>query len=1032
MFSYGIVLAILLVTVYGQAINQPRAVSFTNSSITTSSSQRPTITRTITRTHHTGDTPPCCWVYGGSYAIRVNSWWSSTWSVPVATEVRTVLSYPNSVVVANTTTVTAHEIKASIEAWRRKLDTDLNTLHVSTDAIPSDLVNSTFLSEAASYGRSTLHLGTTAVSWAPDRQIGIGTDFLVWRAGIETYYPRVNATGGASLTKYEPEMCGTYTDYIYHAMRSGTWATYNTSLLLPTHFPVTSGPFGDLPVYRGGYWGLDIIPSDVTYVQELSTTVPYMTRQVLMNVPSEMMQWMAQEPSIIEEHPYIANCWTLPGVGQPTVHIPVAWATVTSSHIITMEGSIQPEPSSTENTAPQTKPLTPIATPGPTFESVSSDAESSLANVDGTPRTFDSTSTSAGLSSVQSSPSPQAAISTSDQSSDTIDPVNESPAGQSQAPTAALPNDSVTESPSETSVITSESPSVNAEVLPTAISDKERSDVPSDTQMRSETPPDQSQAAATTSPKSGGGADLSLNIPNTEDEVPSTRPQVATTATADIDAPSTHASIQTESIAVAFEASGDGTTATAATSFVEDNNQAFGASENQEPGQAETTTAIDGETEPVSKITIGSGITGFTPIGDLSAIVGSQTLSVGGPAATEAGHVLRLTSANKGLGLVIASAVEPSFPPAQGIATITANGSPYVASRVGSSAFVVGTQVVLPGSAVSVGSIAFSIESGRLLVGSGPSAETFARFENIATAESATPVSGPDALDVDQDATKSVVVIAGVTLLPDEMATIGGQSMALIENNIVVASGTSTSTLALPSNTPFNEDQQLVIDAQTFTVASAASGGVVIAGASILPGSAVAVSGRTFSLTGGALVIASQGSGTTATLAPASLEPFDVTFGDQVFTAVYEPVATAQSKTLYSDVTTVMVARPTSSASGEPADVSQSATTRPDFGAIIMSGLGVAADASVQVTQSEGRTEQGAETSLDLSSTSDSTSAPFRTEQMPTSSPNSDISEADTSGSPSASPSSGASSDWDMSLGLMVAAALMLLTVATL
>ncbi|KAI7679407.1 hypothetical protein KC319_g2786 [Hortaea werneckii] len=768
------------------------------------------------------------------------------------------------------------------------------------------------------------------------------------------------------------------------------------------------------------------------YVQELSTTVPYMTRQVLMNLPSEMMQWMAQEPSIIEEHPYIANCWTLPGVGQPTVHIPVAWATVTSSHIITMDGSIKPEPSSNENTAPRTKAPTPSATLRPTFESESSDTEFSLASGDGTPRTFDSTSTSAGLSGTQSSPSPQAATSTSDHLTDAIDPANESLAGQSQTPTAALPNDSVTESPSETSVITSESPSDNAEVLPTAISDKERSNVPSDTQMRSETPPDQSQAAATTSPKSGGGADSSLNIPNTVDEVPSTRPQVATTATADIDAPSTHASIQTESITVAFEASRDGRTATAATSFVDHNNQAFCASEKQEPGQTEKTTAIDGEAEPVSEITIGSGVTDFTPIGDLSAVVGSQTLSVGGPAATEAGHVLRLTSANEGLGLVIASAVEPSSAPAQGIATITANGSPYVASRVGSSAFVVGTQIVLPGSAVSVDSIAFSIESGRLIVSSGSSAETLAGFENTATAESATPISGPDALDVDQDATKSAVVIAGVTLLPDEMATIGGQSMTLIENNLVVASGTSTSTLALPSNTPFNEDRQLVIDAQTFTVASAASGGVVIAGASILPGSAVAVSGRTFSLTGDALVIASQGSATTAMLAPASPEPFAVTVGSQVFSAVFEPVATAQSKTLYSDVTTVMVARSTSSASGGPAGVSQSATTRPDLGAIIMSGLGVAADASEQETQSEGRTEQAAETSKDLSSTSDSTTAPFTTEPMPTSSPDSDISEAATGGPPSASPSSDASSGREISLGLMVAAALMLSTVAAL
>ncbi|KAI6797469.1 hypothetical protein KC363_g2071 [Hortaea werneckii] len=152
--------------------------------------------------------------------------------------------------------------------------------------------------------------------------------------------------------------------------------------------------------------------------------------------------------------------------------------------------------------------------------------------------------------------------------------------------------------------------------------------------------------------------------------------------------------------------------------------------------------------------------------------------------------------------------------------------------------------------------------------------------------------------------------------------------------------------------------------------------------------------------------------------------------GNQVFTAVYKPVATALSKTLYSEVTTVMVARPTSSVSGGPADASQSATTQPDIGAIIMSGLGVAADASGQETQSEDRAEQAAETSFNVSSTAEGITAPFRTEPMPTSSPESDISEAETSGPPSGPPSSKANSGRETSSALMVAATLMLLVVA--
>ncbi|KAI6909958.1 hypothetical protein KC318_g3556 [Hortaea werneckii] len=933
-----------------------------------------------------------------------------------------MLKYPDSVVVANSTTITVQDIEASMQEVKSELDNGLGT-PLTTDVVPSDLVNSTFLSDAASYGRSMLHLGTTAISLPSGRQIGVGTDYIIWHVGIETYYPRVNATGSTSLTKYYPEMCGKYAGghlgpFEINTMRSGTWATYQTSLLVPTHSPL-----------QGSMWGLDFIPSDVAWVQELSTTVPYMSRQVFMNVPSEMMQWMAQEPSIIEQHPYIADCWTLPGVGQPTVHIPVERATVTSSHIITMDGPIKPEPSSTETTAPRTKAPTSSATPQSTFESASSDVESSLVNgeaagSDATPRTFDSTSTSAGRSMTQSSPLPQAATFTSDLSSDALDPANSSPAGQSQY--------SVPESLLGTSVMMKESPSGNAEVLTTAVLDNDRSDSPSDT------------------PSTRSEADSSSNSPNTVNEVTSAPFQAASTTTPDSNAPLTDASTPIQSAAVADESSSDGTTilspaggeavteqdssattAPAATSFEEDNDSAFGAFETQESGQTETTTAIGGETEPVSEITVGSEVTGFTQIGDLSAVVGSQTLSVGGPAATEGGRVLRLTSANEGLGVVIASAVEPSFAniPTQGMATITANGSPYPASRVGSSAFVVGSQIVLPGSAVSVDSNVFSIESGRLVVGSESSARTLAGVGNTATAESGTSVSAPDALDADKSPAESAVIIAGVTVLPDKMTTIGDQSLTLVENNLLVASGTSTSTLVLPPNIPFNGDQRLVIDAQTFTVASVASGGVLIGKISVMPGSAVGVSGRTFSLTGGALVIASEGSASTATLAPASPEPFAVTLGNQVFSAVYEPIATAQSKTLYSDVTTVMVARPTSSASDGPADASQLATTRLDLGAIIMSGLGAAADAFGQETESKARAEQVVETSLDLSSTSDSTSSPSRTELTPKSSPESENSKAETSGPPSASPSSEASSGREMSLGITVVAALMLLTV---
>lgn len=191
LLSYGVALATLIVTVCGEVVRQPRAVSFGNSSITTSSSQHRTITRTLTRTRFTStrtmntsltmttsdktskvtapkpDIPPCCWVYGGSFAININSWWTSTWSIPVATEVQTLLSYPDSIVTANSTTITAQGLEASIQA----MDDSVFEGPLTTDVVPSDLVNSIFLSDAASYGRSRLHLGTTAASILSDHQM---------------------------------------------------------------------------------------------------------------------------------------------------------------------------------------------------------------------------------------------------------------------------------------------------------------------------------------------------------------------------------------------------------------------------------------------------------------------------------------------------------------------------------------------------------------------------------------------------------------------------------------------------------------------------------------------------------------------------------------------------------------------------------------------------------------------------------------------------------------------------------------------
>ncbi|KAK4958356.1 hypothetical protein LTR10_004782 [Elasticomyces elasticus] len=413
-----ILVLMALPSAMGQVLPRQTDMAASSSNSSTSSTMTTTAdTSAITQP------PPCCWVIGGTFAVGVNRWWTSSVEEVVATVIKNIGRYDdNSTKVLDTTVLSAigpytngsstkvlnattiyKGVNATLPA--SVFDTYLanSAYYLSSDfnqvglVLPTDILtgNGAFLSGAGDYAATAVE-NKTAVSF----------DFtdLVVPPIFENY------TGTLPIKTYEPSMCGhwsayTSVDYVPGSLTTATTSysiyvqsvsaeifttktlTYTDivsvpiSTAAPTFYPngmdsdkffmgKKKGP--PFPGMASNYslssgfsdWGASNFYR--TYVSVKATQVP--DGQAELALPTGLIPWLASNKTLLSMYPFLENCWTLPGVGQPTVHAPVNQLTTTIENIVEMGAPATTKPTPTPYVAPTPDPYT-----APTAEPVSQD-----------------------------------------------------------------------------------------------------------------------------------------------------------------------------------------------------------------------------------------------------------------------------------------------------------------------------------------------------------------------------------------------------------------------------------------------------------------------------------------------------------------------------------------------------------------------------------------------------------------------------------------------------------------------------------
>ncbi|KAK4932244.1 hypothetical protein LTR49_001541 [Elasticomyces elasticus] len=367
--------------------------------------------------------PPCCWVIGGTFAVGVNRWWTSSVEEVVATVIKNIGRYDD-----NSTKVLDTTILSNIGPYNNGSSStkvlNATTIYKGINATLPASVFGTYLANSAYYLRSDFNqvglvlptdilTGNGAflsgagdyAATAVENKTAVSFDFtdLVVPPIFENY------TGTLPIKTYEPSMCGHWSAYtsidyvpgslttattsysIYVQSLSATIFTTKTltytdivsvpiSTAAPTFYPngMDSDKFFMGPPFPGmasgdsrssGFsdWGASNFYR--TYVSVKATQVP--DGQAELALPTGLIPWLASNKTLLSMYPFLENCWTLPGVGQPTVHAPVNQLTTTIENIVEMGAPATTKPTSTPDVAP-----TPDAYTPPTAEPVSQDTPS--------------------------------------------------------------------------------------------------------------------------------------------------------------------------------------------------------------------------------------------------------------------------------------------------------------------------------------------------------------------------------------------------------------------------------------------------------------------------------------------------------------------------------------------------------------------------------------------------------------------------------------------------------------------------------
>lgn len=489
-------------------------------------------------------------------------------------------------------------------------------------------------------------------------------------------------------------------------------------------------------------------------------------------------------------------------------------------------------------------------------------------------------------------------------------PVETGPSSNTQSAATTSMADPGTSGPSSSSVAepdpspnTDGSSDGSSQGTPTALPDTEGSGVspadpaqtPSDTttQGNGDSPSDPSphesseQADPTATAANLGGAVASLfgsTSANGAGSVTHSSPGTGNTAASDPEDPTAENPGTTNALSVLESAAGVIADPGVSTAVADTGSQAGTAGADTDPS-LQPTDALSTQGLVVQTAALGQSSIALTSVSG-HVEVGSQTLSVGGPAQTVAGHVLSAGSSGVVIdgSTPITFAVDPIATSDLTAATLVTVGSQqYTISSAADRGLLVNGVTVSPGgSAVEVDGQTFSAMGSALVAGS-----TTIDMEGLTTAtdpSSAMAVAGTTLSvggpDVVSDGNTYSLASSGLVLVNAQttqlFSAVQGTSQSLTGGASLLAAGSVTLTAAAAAASAGSGDQhtsgaQVAVGSHTFSIAQdPASANVDVVDGSVtltVGGSAQTVAGQTFSAASDGILV--DGS-TVALTAPAS------------------------------------------------------------------------------------------------------------------------------------------------------------------
>ncbi|KAI5364973.1 hypothetical protein Slin15195_G045110 [Septoria linicola] len=361
--------------------NSPASIAAAGPASTTSATHATSSISTTTTYTPKNETNGCCYIY--PRAVGINTWWTSSVDVTVATVITTWLQYNNTIVPGNVTTKTvinateifgAHQVQSldytlqPVSATATKTDwvcggwapyssgtapctstisttrtySALSTAYYNTSNVLSGVPNSLLPANAVLYGKTSID-STTATTFPSQR--------LIIEAPTPYYlFPAIDL--------FTSETCmgtKTTTNYTSYMMTTINGAATQVSSVYPiatvTGFdgasPINPGRSGNLylnytiakPFPDGDY-------SDFNFTDWANGVImgpaPGSVDAYMFRLPDDFPEFLAGIPEIRSEYPEIASCTNFAGDGEPTVHVPVNQLTDTSHVTMTMNGALRP------------------------------------------------------------------------------------------------------------------------------------------------------------------------------------------------------------------------------------------------------------------------------------------------------------------------------------------------------------------------------------------------------------------------------------------------------------------------------------------------------------------------------------------------------------------------------------------------------------------------------------------------------------------------------------------------------------------